>query len=398
MTVSRCFHNQLDISMLAILFLVTTAGCRQERTVAAGRAKPKPVQSRQLTTRSPSTNGHDYTQVSLFGELPKAEQSDRKFQANKSLQQHTFGADGACFDPVICPEGKLLAFATTQYQLKADIYIKPVAGSTMTQLTSDPASDVQPCFSPDGRRIAFCSQRTGNWDIFVTDVTGGNVQQLTDDPAAEMHPSFSPDGRSLAYCRYNRRSGQWEIWVLELSGAGRRQFVTTGLFPTYSPIGSRIVYQRARQRGSRWFSIWQIDLADGKATMPTEIARSPDRALICPRWSWDGRHIVYCAVAAQEDQPGHAVTSEAQIWIIGSDGTGKMPVTEPGAGCFSPAWSRSGRIFFCANRGASENIWSVLPIIDGTTLPGPGAGEAEGSAKANEPVALGLAKDADEGH
>ncbi len=51
-------------------------------------------------------------------------------------------------------------------------------------------------FSPDGKQIAFCSTRGGNWDIYTMDIDGKNVVQVTNDPMQHIHPSFSPDGNS----------------------------------------------------------------------------------------------------------------------------------------------------------------------------------------------------------
>jgi len=388
-------HKCFSINYLCLMICLSAPGCLQRNSYPARKSAhvvatekhsdPSTYQSADTANAVPiRTDGYSFAQVSLFGDLPRTAEVKDAYQSGKSLQQHTFAVEGACFDPVVSPDGKMLAFASTQHNVRPDIYIKPTDAPTMTQLTNDPASDVQPAFSPDGGRVAFCSDRTGNWDIFVMDVSGSNLQQLTDDPAPEMHPSFSHDNKLLAYCRYNLRSGQWEVWVLDLSGPGqKRRFITTGLFPTFSPTDSTIVYQRARQRGSRWFGIWQIDLGGKTASMPTDIARSPDRALTAPRWSSDGSYIVYCAVKPRsKGEPGR-VTGDAQIWIVGAAGTGKMPVTDPGVGCFSPAWSPDGRIFFCANRGGSENIWSVLPMIEKQRKAG-----REGSMEANKPATV----------
>ncbi len=315
---------------------------------------------------SPNGYRYDFAQVSMFGDLDEgtsyssSEFDDEPSQPSLSLQQHTFAHEGACFDPAVSPDGKWLAFATTQFTLKPDIYIKPINATAITQITHSPASDLQPAFSPDSKKIAFCSDRTGSWDIFVIDVNGRNLQQLTDDPAPEMHPSFSPDGTKLAYSRFNVKTRQWEIWLLYLDNPGKRKFLASGLFPSFSPKQETIVYQRAKQRGTKWFSIWTITLgADDQPSMPTEIVSAPDRALIGPNWSPDGKKIVYCAVQPMSSGMGK---DNAQIWVVESNGFGRMPVSDSGVGCYSPVWCKDGRIFFCSNRGDCENIWSVMPI------------------------------------
>lgn len=322
-------------------------------------------------------HGFNFAQVSLFGDLPGLPASGHNSRNGTSLEQHTYVIEGASFDPAISWDGKNLAFASTQHNIKPDIYLKGVGASALMQLTSDPSSDVHPSFSPDSKQIAFASERTGNWDIFVIDASGGNLQQLSDDPAPEMHPSFSGDGSELTYCRYNLRSGQWEVWVMSLPG-GQKRFITAGLFPAFSPTAQKIVYQRAPQRGSRWFSIWQVELRNGVWSKPTEIARSGDCALISPCWSADGKYISFCAIKTNRgDEPEEAM-DEAQLWVVREDGKDKMPVSDPGIGCFGPVWSRDGNIYFCSNRGGQENIWSVLPII----------GKSQVAAHANKPMTI----------
>src|SRR5699024_6629091 len=109
----------------------------------------------------------------------------------------------------------------------------------------------------------FASDRAGNWDIYIMDARGGQPVQITDDLAHDIHPSFSPDGRRLVYCSYGASSGQWEMVIVDVENPTTRRVIGLGLFPTWSPVDDRIVFQRARQRGTRWFSIWTVELRDG---------------------------------------------------------------------------------------------------------------------------------------
>ena len=76
-----------------------------------------------------------------------------------------------------------------------------------------------PSSARDGSKIAFCSTRAGNWDIYVMDTDGKNIVQVTNSPMQELHPSFSPDGTKLVYCAMGNRSGQWELWTVNLTPA-----------------------------------------------------------------------------------------------------------------------------------------------------------------------------------
>ena len=82
--------------------------------------------------------------------------------------------------PAISPNGETIAFT-----YKGDIYTVPANGGKATQLTTHPAHDTRPIWSPDGSKIAFASDRNGNFDIFVMDKEGGNPKQLTTHSANE---------------------------------------------------------------------------------------------------------------------------------------------------------------------------------------------------------------------
>jgi len=334
-------------------------GCQDTQTGPARieqTAKPVASASTEVTGK--------VAPISLFGDLPDASAVPFEGKAAAGLQQHPFTGEGADFDPDVERTGQLLVFASTCHSPRADIYIKAIGETAITQLTDDPASDVQPRLSPDGKHVAFCSDRTGNWDIWVTSIDGQMVQQLTKSPAAEIHPDWSPDGQRLVYCLLNPQNGQWELWTLDLRHTGTRKFIGYGLFPRWSPKDDVIVYQRARARGNRWFSIWTIRLVDGEPRFPTEVAASSDHALIAPTWTTDGTRIVYCSVDPASPD-GVSVTDRpvrGDLWITDADGRGKIRLTKGDAVNYSPVCGADGRVYFASNRSGSENIWSIVPI------------------------------------
>ena len=168
-----------------------------------------------------------------------------------------------------------MLFASTQHSTTSDIYVKSTRGRTLTQLTTDPADDIMPIFHPLGDRVAFASNRAGNWDIYVMSVGGGQPMKVTDESEHELHPSWSPDGKRLIYCKLGSRSNRWEMWVVDTENPGVRRFLDYGLFPQWCPdvARSKILFQRARQRGSRFFSVWTIDYLNGDAGWVQILAR-----------------------------------------------------------------------------------------------------------------------------
>src|SRR5438876_562156 len=92
--------------------------------------------------------------------------------------------------PDISPDGKLVAFSYL-----GDIYTVETIGGTARPVTSHPAHDIHPVFSPDGRQIAFASNRHGSYDVFVVSARGGKPKRLTFDSAADIPCGWSPDGK-----------------------------------------------------------------------------------------------------------------------------------------------------------------------------------------------------------
>ncbi|MCR9075171.1 MAG: hypothetical protein NXI07_03950, partial [bacterium] len=289
-------------------------------------------------------------------ELPSETNSDA-VRATINVRQVTSSYAGSDFDPTVSPDGRYLVFASTQHRPTADIYVKSNSGSVVTRLTDDPAQDVMPTVSPDGGYIAFASDRTGSWDLFVMPFEGGKVVQLTAESAHDLHPTWSPDGRQIAFCRLGQQSGRWEIWVKDVMSDAGPQFVGFGLFPEWCPVSGtgiagadQILFQRSRERGDRAFSVWTLDYnpVPGTAGRETEIAAGPNQALINPSWSPDGKFITFAAVPNSQSwsQGGTARPESSTIWMVSTEGTGKIKLTDGDTIDLMPVWGRNNDIFF----------------------------------------------------
>jgi len=334
---------------------------------------------------APRMNGRGQSRpLQLWGQLsdgrPNAWQG---LDAARNVQQMTAAGGGADFDPAYDPNNSTLVFASTRHRQTADLYRQQPGGQAITQLTSDPANDLMPAISPDGEKIAFASDRSGNWDIYLMNANGrGNVVRITSNPAHDLHPSFSPDGERLVYSSYSQRAGQWQLAVRELGVSGSRQILGEGLFPVWSPSGDRILYQRARQRGTRWFSIWTIRYQDGAAGAPTELAASPDAALINPAWGPDGEQVVFCTVT-KPTADKRARPRRADLWLMEADGGHRTRLTGGRFANLQPTWGTDGRVYFVSDRGepTRDGIWAMTP----SARPGPGTPAAAESDKAADP-------------
>lgn len=346
--------------LLMTVASLTSACAMQQQTVVQPVTAP-PTHMDPIAANSNASHP-------LFGQDVTQQEIEFEGRPAANLTQHTVPSEGADLDPHVDRSGRILIFASTRHSRFSHLYIKAVDGAACTQLTDESANDAQPVFSPDGKHIAFASDRGGQWDIWVAQSDGRNPVQLTSSPWPELHPSWSPDGKRLVYCRVNPREGRGELWICPLDNPGEKRFIGEGLFPSWSPTGDKIAYQRAKLRGSRWFSIWTLSLENDVALFPTEIAADPEKAFIAPSWSADGRQIAFVVIPSDTNSDKRSKNTpspgpkRSEIGVVDADGRGLLLLTEGSGKNYSPHWATNGRIYFTSRHRDKENIWSLQPL------------------------------------
>lgn len=310
---------------------------------------------------------------------PRVSELPRNVLTQAALRQHTFLTDGGDADVSLDPTGQWMVFTSTRHTDKPKVYLQKVDGVTVTQLTTDDSSDAHPVFSPDGKRIAFSSDRSGKWSLYTIDVSGGGVTQVTNSRTQDLHPSFSPDGGQIVYSSMGARSGQWELWVVEVA-TGSKRMIGEGLFPVWSPEkgSNKIAFQRPRQRGARQYSLWTLELVGGEPRRLTEVVSASDAAAVAPAWSPDGKSLAY---ATMSDDGAGAVRYD--VWVVGADGTNRRRLTDGVGIALSPTFGADGRVYYVSDRAGNESVWSVAPGGGAEAV----AGKAAEPKAADHPVA-----------
>ncbi|HSJ75558.1 MAG TPA: protein kinase [Gemmatimonadales bacterium] len=181
------------------------------------------------------------------------------------------------------PDGKSIAFNSDRLG-EMNIWLRSLTDSSERQLTRGPGGDYQPNWSPDGQTLAFFSARSGNADIWAVSVADGKLRQLTQDPETDTNPFYSPDGKQIAFV--SDRDGRAEIWVMGADGADPRRVTSIGVgghFLRYTPDGQSIVF---RAETGAQIQIYRVSLDDGALTRMPDVASgahmsfSPSRSFI----------------------------------------------------------------------------------------------------------------------
>jgi serine/threonine protein kinase/sugar lactone lactonase YvrE len=123
---------------------------------------------------------------------------------------------------------------------------QPPTQRKLSRLTFDPGLQSEPTWSPDGRLIAYGSNRSGNFDIWVQQVGGGDPVQVTKSPAHDWQPDWSPDGNNIVF-RSERDGGG--LYVVPALGGNERKVSSFGFRPRWSPNGSQILFYSSLLQG-----------------------------------------------------------------------------------------------------------------------------------------------------
>jgi len=279
--------------------------------------------------------------------------------------------------PRVSPDGKKIAFSSNR-DGRDEIYVMNSDGSGEPQrLTVNSVEDVAPSWSPDGRRILFdhVFVQGEESDIYVMDADGSNQINLTRTPGYDSRASFSPDGRRIAFSSNRGSSARqnFDIYVMDRDGNNVIRLTHDPGFendPVWSPDGTRIAFTRVTESGS--FEIFVMD-ADGKNVVNLTNSPALDNM---PAWSPDGRRIAF---SSDRDMSNRS-TEEAQIinangsrlrvvrkalvtqdiYVMNADGSNPERLTDDEAADGDASWMPDSRsLVFHTDRDGNYEIYRI---------------------------------------
>ena len=300
-------------------------------------------------------------------------------------------------DTRLSPDGRTSAFVVWRIdresnEYRGNIWLAAVDGSTPPrQLTAGPRRDADPRWSPDGKSLAFTSNRVGDtMQLYVIPVSGGGeARKLTDLKEDVKHPAWSPDGSRIAFDSrvradyydeedekkrpprrvtrlfYKLDNEGWtadrpsHVFVVRADGSAEPTQLTSGEWqdgkPAWSPDGKRLAFVSARHEDWDIFPAEDVYLMDAEGGEPA-VLTGTDGLCGGPSWSPDGSRIAYLFTPGVFDDPRHG-----QVAVMPAAG-GKQKLLSTGLdrNCSSypelrePVWDKDDLLFVAEDRGNSH--------------------------------------------
>lgn len=258
------------------------------------------------------------------------------------------------YDPVISRDGRRLAYA--RWITNSNIWRMGAApGKTHTDpavLVQSPGEDSSPQYSPDGKMIAFNSDRSGRPQIWLCDSGGENLRQLTDwNSPQTINPAWSPDGKQIAFASSGTAPPYAvDIYVISADGGTPRR-VTHQSYVGWGVSWSRDghwIYFSSRQNGT--WQVWKVPSAGGEPLQVTE------RGGAWAQESSDGRYLYY----SKADAPG--------IWRMSVGETHEEPVTDLPIVPFGGSWIlRDAGIYFADRHQGQQPVINFFSLASRRT-------------------------------
>jgi dipeptidyl aminopeptidase/acylaminoacyl peptidase len=349
------------------------------------------------------------------------------------LDDASFFQMEAVANPAISPDGKLVVFSRAYVdkmkdQNRANLWLVDMTGGRLRELTSGTWRDSAPVWSPDGKRIAFLSDRDGTTQLHVMWVETREVAQLTRLERAPASIAWSPDGSRIAFTQRvpdeepilpiqlpkKPEGAQWakgatvidrpawasdgvgsvpkgytHVFVIDAIQGGTPKQLTTGKFnhsnPEWGPDGKRIFFSGIRKLEAEYLrndsEVYAVDLKSGEITALTD-RKGPDRE---PKVSPDGKWVAYFGF---DDR--RYTSHLSSVYLMAADGSGKklwagglpsspdaMEWAPDSSGVyFSMRAQGKGQLYWLERNGGPRQLTEGVHVLSGISIASNGVAAA----------------------
>lgn len=239
-----------------------------------------------------------------------------------------------------------------------EIYVMNLDATGIRRLTNNIARDDMPRWSPDGKQIIFRSERDGNQEIYIMNSDGSSQRRLTNNYAKDSEPSFAPDGSRILFS--SKRTGEWELYTMNIDGTDQKRSSTEDLKGgggRFSPDGKKIVFSSMRDGDP------EIYLMDSDGRNVKRLTRSQ---------GYDGGPVFSPSVAKIAFMSSR--DGNMEIYTVNVDGSGAKNVTNHLMNDGGPVFLDDDNLIFFSDRNGDVEIYrlnfSTNHIIRVTNNPG----------------------------